>query len=88
MWCTAMDQIRRVNSRVFHASAYFLTCVQEVVCREVARDFVHANGIAVDDGKVFVGDSQNATVSVFDMASNRDLRLKQRVVSSGRQTQL
>lgn len=55
--------------------------IQEVQCREVARDFVAANGIAVSHGKVFVGDAANATVSVFDMGSNRDLALERRIVS-------
>ncbi|KAK0387028.1 hypothetical protein NLU13_5342 [Sarocladium strictum] len=51
----------------------------ELQCREVAKGFVHANGIAANDGKVFVGDSQNATVSVFEIESDKSLKLDHRV---------
>lgn len=54
---------------------------QDIQCRQVTGPFPGANGIAAWENKVFVGDSKNATVSIYRLQPDMGLEFESQVVS-------
>lgn len=57
------------------------TISQHIVCRQVSDTFPGANGINLWEDKLFVGDSKNGTVTIFQIHKDRTLTQLQTVVS-------
>ena len=60
---------------------------QEVICRQVSGTLPGANGLALGDGRLFVGDVENGTMTIYDIQPDKSLQQIQQVVSSGHRYQ-
>ncbi|BCS29672.1 uncharacterized protein APUU_71242S [Aspergillus puulaauensis] len=54
---------------------------QEVVrCRQVTPRFPGANGLAVSDGQMFVGDARNGTVTIYRLGTEQAAKFERQIV--------
>ncbi|KAF9890079.1 hypothetical protein FE257_006240 [Aspergillus nanangensis] len=54
---------------------------QEVVqCRQVTPRFPGANGLAVSDGRLFVGDARNGTVTIYRLGTGQPATFERQIV--------
>ncbi len=54
---------------------------QNVSCRQVSRTFPGANGLTLWKDRLFVGDSKNGTVTIFQIHDDKSLTELLQVVS-------
>lgn len=54
---------------------------QVVSCRQVTGTFPGANGLNLWEDRLFVGDSKNGTVTIFEIHGDKSLTQLQQVVS-------
>ena len=52
------------------------------MCRQVTGRFPATNGLAVWDNKMFVGDSKNGTVTIYDIRPDHGVDFDRQIVSS------
>ncbi|KAH8805334.1 paraoxonase 2 [Xylogone sp. PMI_703] len=52
---------------------------KDVQCKQVTGTFPGANGLAISDGRMFVGDAQNGTVTIFKLRSDRGADLERQI---------
>lgn len=54
---------------------------QDVECRQVTKTYPGANGLAVWEDRMFVGDSKNATVTIYQLRPDKGADILSQVVS-------
>src|ERR1700744_975516 len=64
-----------------HLPANDVLLQQDVVCRQVSGTFPGANGINLWEDRLFVGDSKNGTITIFQIHDDQTLTHLQTVVS-------